>query len=407
MASSPCVAAVLALAGLLVVMARGGVNRGESNLAANRAAGVSARWTSRRRVPPGTTERRPIPALDCRLLGVLRRLRSDGDVRLPTWIRNPQRARPSLFRGTHELGALSASDVGAAAVQAAHARRVRAHVARFLDWAADQAPNRLRPARAPTLSVEWVHREVQRPSVSAFVTAARQRFFALDHVLPAISRSAEVKHYLAGLGVMTARGPTAPEAPRVPATQAVRAAVRSVCKLAATCTELEPVLAVMVVQLAGLRLLESVRTVAFGRLRAEQTEDRYTLWILPFGVKADQAAATVRDRERPVVVPRVVARLVSRAWGRVQIPAKLREVLETTRVCWRAVGVTDVRQIRRAVAAWTWSALSSETEAAALRLVRHRLGHAPDSTSTVRYLPSRMTGASRRQAQARATVTRI
>ena len=321
-----------------------------------------------------------------------------GDTAIPQWVLTPDMARP-VHLDPVPLRTLTPQQVQASAVQTRHAVRVAAKLADFAEHIARQPPAVLATSTPPQLAVGWLHARTARPSVSVPMATYRQCLFALKKVMPTIDRATAVADYEAGMATRTATAPAAPTVGDLPTADMIRAVVAAVAAMAESCTATAAVLAVLLLQTTGLRTPEAVETVAYGLQQRVTPRDPLPsgyqlIEITPFRLKDDKKVQKVRPEARPLTVRTEWWRLVEQVWGAPIVRhAPTRQWMEDTVVqLWHAAGVPDVRMLRRYAAVTSWNAVADTvTSQQALVVVRRVLGHRPDSTSTARYVPDRVT----------------
>jgi hypothetical protein len=253
----------------------------------------------------------------------------------------------------------------------------------------------------------FIHHRIDRPSVTAPLSTARQLAFALAHILPPKQlKTPTVVAYMNGLGRHRGTNPL-PQPAADP--DRVTNLLRALATLAASKSARFPklILTVALLMSAALRTPEAILTMQHGRLEVkphpELPAQLALAAVTPWGLKDDKKRKIVNPRPRPMVFPAQWEDMLQAAWGTALSEAAAEKVDRVIRDLVHAAGIADVRMLRRLASAEAWSSRQEDPEQQALQTVRAVLGHRDNSQSTMRYIPSRTNAHTQRLLTAAAT----
>lgn len=316
--------------------------------------------------------------------------------RLPQWVLYPAQARP-VHHEPIPLSQLTASQAQACAVQVRHAIRVSAKLADLADWLRVQTPAHIRSVTTAQLLVEWVHTKVSRPSVHVPLATLNSVVFAVAHLVPDLESTAEMRSYRDGALTIAVTAPVSPPLD-LPEQLVVECTIRALAKEATGSLLAAALLGVCLMQVQGMRLPESVRTLARG-LQCESASVAkapagFTIReVTPFRLKDDKAALRVKPIARILVVRIIWWQRVQAIWGSAltRDPVTQDWLQDAATTLWHDAGIRDIRVLRKSAATQAWQLVTASVGSeAALEVVRRVLGHAAGSESTVRYVPDRV-----------------
>lgn len=302
---------------------------------------------------------------------------------IPPWIHFPHLAARRYAGQTDRLPPPMA--LASSAVQQEHAVRVARTVYDFACFLMDR-----RLLTTAVALITFLHHRVDRPSVTVPLATARQLAFALSHVLPPRTlKSPVVSSWLTGLE-RRGRNPM-PQPAADPAL--VSSLILALARLAAPASATTPrmTLTVLLLMASALRTPEAILTMQHGSLSPKPLADPSltSADVIPAGLKDDKRRAVVNPRPRVLIFRSEWLRLVQSVWGRRLTEEQALGLDATVRRLLHAVGIADVRQLRRLAAVESWRSMTLKPEVQATAVVRAVLGHRDGSQSTFRYVPSR------------------